>query len=324
MNRDNIKKGLSKLNEENISGKATTDKVQNTSKKSNDAYYKDVEKKMKEYDKEITSEDEDAIEPKKTNAEGDEKDYHDEMEIRNGQEMLNYDNDPGEVFTDRALKAIEGDSTMGNKTYTGEENGNTEPVWGASDAEFGKKLVDTIKKSKKKRDDATGTFNQFGDDIEMAPGKPKVSKKKTAIGEGMKRIKFKRPFGGVENALNLIPEAFRVDGKIFELTDGNEKYKVLWTEGAANVLDAEDKNMLSEDYKKMKHLMGFKVGADAGTLDGLGRVQENKTLAAGFAEGNGFAPIEETEEDIEEDVNHFGMGGSDEDHLEDKEQDKNK
>ena len=67
------------------------------------------------------------------------------------QEMIQYDREPNEKFKDRAIKAIEGDSTMGNKTYTGKENGNTEPVWGASDSEFGKKLTKTISRHMNRR-----------------------------------------------------------------------------------------------------------------------------------------------------------------------------
>ena len=178
MNKDNIKNELNRvISEIAVSGEKATKKAQRVSKKENDAYYKDVENKMSEYDKDLRNEDDDAIDPVKTNIEGDDKEYHDDMEIRNGQEMLNYDNDPGEKFTDRAIKSLEGDSTMGNKTYTGEENGNTESVWGASNDNFGKELGDKIRRAKKKRDDGTPARHQFGDDIETAEGDPQVKSK---------------------------------------------------------------------------------------------------------------------------------------------------
>ena len=44
----------------------------------------------------------------------------------------------------------------------------------------------------------------------------------------MKRLTFKKPFNGVNNALNLIPESYRVDNKVFEMTDGEESYRVRW------------------------------------------------------------------------------------------------
>lgn len=289
MDKNIIREELSKLTEINISGEKVTKRVQSVAKKQNKAYYKDVKKKMGDYDKALKSEDDDKIDPVKTNIEDKTKEYHDEMEIRNGQEMLNYDNTPSEQFTDRAIKGIEGDSTTGNKTYTGKENGNTESVWGASNDDFGKDLAKTIRSAKKKRDDGTPARHQFGDDIETAEGDPQVKTKKTAIGEGMKRIRFKTPFDGVGNALKLIPEAFKVDGKKFELTDGNETYKVTWkgtvTEGKANVSGASDKNMISEDFAKIKHLMGYKPEDTLGTLSGEDRVNENLNVKTGMSQG---------------------------------------
>jgi len=309
MDKKIIKLELSKLvTEEAVSGENVTKKVQKISKKSNDAYYKDVKKKMKDYDKSLKNEDDDAIDPVKNKYEGSEQEYHDEMEIRNGQEMLNYDNEPGEKFMDRAIKSIEGDSTMGNKTYTGEENGNTESVWGASDDKFGEKLADTIRASKKKRDDGTTAMHRFGDDIEKADGDPEVKSKKNALGEGMKRITFKKPFDGVQNAIKLIPEAFKKDMKVFEMTDGNESYKMEWkgslTEGKVSIINASDKNMISEDYAKIKHLMGYKSETTLGTPTANDRVNEN-AIVAGFAEGNGFGTFAEedlNEEDLDEEA----------------------
>ena len=34
--------------------------------------------------------------------------FHDEVETLNGQEMIQYDNEPSDAFKDRAKKAIEG------------------------------------------------------------------------------------------------------------------------------------------------------------------------------------------------------------------------
>lgn len=286
MDKTIIKKQLDKLvAEASVSGAKVTKRAQKASKEENDAYYKDVESKMKEYGKNLEQEDENAIEPKKTNVEGDTKEYHEDMEIMNGQEMIQYDIDPSENFKDRAKKAIEGDSTMGNKTYTGDENGNTEPVWGASDAEFGKKLVARANASKEKRNDQTGTFNQFGDDIEMSPKAPRIKKRKIAT-EGMKRLRFKKEFDGVGNALKLIPETFKVADKVFEMTDGKESYKIKWEgtldEGKAVVLEGSSKGFMNEAFMKIKHLMNYNAEDTLGTPTSNERVKANKTLAEGL------------------------------------------
>ena len=99
----------------------------------------------------------------------------------------------------------------------------------------------------------------------------------------MKRLKFKKPFNGIETALIVIPESYRVDNKVFEMTDGNENYKIRWegslTEGKAVVLTAYDKTLVKEDMAKIKHLMGFKSEDTLGNLKGAQRIEENKVFA---------------------------------------------
>tara|TARA_R110000851_G_scaffold251971_4_gene404485 strand:+ start:10600 stop:11748 length:1149 start_codon:yes stop_codon:yes gene_type:complete len=308
MDKRIIKRELDKLvAEASVSGEQVTKKAQKVSKKQNKAYYKDVEGKMKDYDKNLKQEDENQIDPKKTNAEGKEKEYHEDMEIMNGLEMNQYDNEPTTAFKDRAKKAIEGDATMGNDS----EWANVIPSdqQGFTGPDFGKDLVKKANASKKKRNDSTGTFNQFGDDIEMVDGASKISKKKLAT-ETMKRIKFKSPLNGVGNTLKLIPEAFRVDNKEFEMTDGNETYRMKWkgtlTEGKATVLSANSKDLVNEDFAKIKHLMGYKSENTLGTLTINERVNENKRLlenatGVGFGtQGNGFTSEGDLMGDAEE------------------------
>lgn len=93
-----------------------------------------------------------------------------------------------------------------------------------------------------------------------------------------KRLKFKKPFNGMDNALKLIPESYKVDGKEFQITDGTETYDVRWDINEATVLRAENKNLINEDLKKMKHLMGFKSQDTLGNLKGAERINENKSF----------------------------------------------
>ena len=224
-----IKKALKTISEEKTPGIDNTKTVTKKSGKHNDDYYKEVESKMKDYEKE-TIEDDDAT--VKYNATDKQKEYHDQMEIRNGQEMIRYDQEPNEIYKERAAMSLKGDSKMGNKVNTGkwnpetgEGNGNTEAVWGASDDKFGEKLINTAKASQKKRDDATSTIKQFGDDIEIeAEGKKnRGSKRKTAF-EGVeinkKIIKEGLSEKGLDRVRNLVREkGFR--GTAIKLVDVN-------------------------------------------------------------------------------------------------------
>jgi len=100
------------------------------------------------------------------------------------------------------------------------------------------------------------------------------------IKESMKRLKFKKEFNGVGNALKLIPESYKVDAKEFEMTDGNETYRIRWegtlSEGAAVIITANDKKMVNEDIQRMKALFGYKSQDTLGLVKGNARIDENK------------------------------------------------
>jgi hypothetical protein len=93
----------------------------------------------------------------------------------------------------------------------------------------------------------------------------------------MKRLKFKNPLKGLDNAKKLIPESYKVDGKEFEMTDGNETYRLKWESSIneATVLTSNNKSQINEDMAKIKHLMGFKSQETLGTVKGAARLNEN-------------------------------------------------
>ncbi len=380
MDKNNIRKQLvEKFVNEATPGIDVTRAVLSKSKAFNDEGIKDIEKKLKDAEKgqkKSASTTKDMPQNKFNYNSDSEKEYHQEMEIMNGNEMLEYDRDPDKMYKERAVKAIEGDSTMGNNpewaNVVPEQQGFTGPT-------FGKKLVQAIKNSTKKRLKATDSVISFGDDIETVPknyapmakfsalnendeiedrnieyGRPygtedeyefynskeaknnvieykgyeiylndysnhpkskyafhntndtdepmghggsiedcmeqidyliderlneNKTNKKPQIKEGMKRLKFKQEFKGVGNALKLIPESYKVDNKVFEMTDGVESYRMRWegtlNEGKAVVLMASDKKMVNEDIQKMKHLMGYKSQDTLGTVKGKARIDEN-------------------------------------------------
>lgn len=264
-----IKKDNSKINKSGVSSEA---------KDSLD--YNDSLKQDKETSK---------MAPNKFNyGSAEEEAYHGEMEIMNGQEMVQYDNEPDEMFKKRAKEAIEGSSKMGNNP----EWANVVPKQqGFEGPEFGKNLVKRIKASVDKRNNQTPTTKMYGDDWETTKSlgaKPRAiqennNNNKPQIKESMKRLRFKNEFKGLGNALKLIPEAYKVDNKVFEMTDGNESYKIRWegnlSEGKAIILTASDKNLVNEDINKMKHLFGYKSQDTLGLLKGNARLDENKVFA---------------------------------------------
>jgi len=288
MDKNNIKSLLSKtfVSEAKVPGLEVTNKAKAESGKENKKAIKDMEDELSDYDKESKDMAKDSINPVKFNyTSGSEEEYHREMEIMNGQEMIQYDRTPSDKFKERAEEAIAGSSRMGNNP----EWANVVVPGQGGDPTFGKKLVKAIKASEKKRNDATPTSKMFGDDWEIVQDHSNktyafenTENNKEIIKEKMKRLTFKKPFNGVNNALNLIPESYKVDNKVFEMTDGNESYKVRWegslNEGKAIVLVASDKTLVNEDLQKMKHLMGYKSEETLGNLKGSERLNEDKSF----------------------------------------------
>ncbi len=178
MDKNKIKEHLIKtfiLKEETTPGISVTKSVQDKSKAINKKAIKDVEKDIATYDKASKKEAEGTKQMSQNkfnyNDEANEKEYHDEMEILNGQEMIRYDR-MNKAFQEKAKEGIEGSTRMGNKG--GKDVGNAEESWGASSDNFGKDLVKRIKASTKKRADAEDKFTGIGDDIEIDPSKAKT------------------------------------------------------------------------------------------------------------------------------------------------------
>jgi co-chaperonin GroES (HSP10) len=161
MDKNIIKKYLSetflseaKKNETKTSpGIKLAGKMANDNKKINKAGVDAVGKDMTDLEKSSKKTDANGktMATNKFNYEGkEEKDYHDQMEIMNGQEMIQYDRNPGKQFKDRAEEAIAGSTRMGNNP----EWANVVAPGQGGDPTFGKKLVKAIKASEKKRSES--------------------------------------------------------------------------------------------------------------------------------------------------------------------------
>ena len=167
MDKKIIKDHLTKrfLSEEVTPGINMANKIKKDNAKVNKDGVKAVAKDSTDYNKSLKQDkDTSKMAPNKYSYDDKfEKTYHDEMEIMNGQEMLQYDSKPDSRFTERAIEAIEGSSKMGNNP---EWANVVEKQQGFEGPEFGKNLVKRIKSSTKKRSDDTPTLNLRGRDIQ--------------------------------------------------------------------------------------------------------------------------------------------------------------
>lgn len=309
MDKKNIKDLLKKTfvsEADTPPGLAIAKQMRNKSGKVNKDGLKDVNKKVADFEKGVKKDANNAEMPqnKFNYADDFQKDYHDQMEILNGMEMVKYDSIPEEQFVNRALEGIEGSSEMGNNP----DWANVVPKQqGFSGPEFGKELVRRIKNSVKLRGEETPAVDLRGKDIQELPTKMRgdngskptaytkgvipgknlkesteinQNNKPKQIKESMKRLTFKNEFKGLGNALKLIPEGYKVDTKEFEMTDGNETYRFRWegnlSEGKAVVLMASDKNLVTEDITRMRQLFDYKSQDTLGLVKGNARIDENR------------------------------------------------
>lgn len=263
-------------------GLKKTEDIQKANKSINAASLKDVAKDIKANDKALTAnKTTNAKEVKKRELDKGEKETHDNVELFQDTLLaLDYDSPVDAVFKDRFEKSLAGHPTMGNSSEYA--NVVQDKVWGG-DPNFGQSLVDKTKAMAKVQQNVVGGGNAMlpygvhNGNLAMNENNNKDKKDK------MKRLVFKNPFNGLNNALDLIPESYRVDDKEFEMTDGNESYKVRWegtlTEGRAIVLMGSDKELVNEDIAKIKHLMGYSSEKTLGNLKGNQRLDENKRFA---------------------------------------------
>lgn len=199
MNKKNIKDLLNKtfIAEADSPGLAVTQTMHKKSGKVNKDSLKDVNKKVADFEKTVKKDSESAEMPQnKFNYSDDfQKDYHDQMEILNGMEMVKYDAIPEEQYVKRALEGIEGSSQMGNNP----EWANVVPKQqGFSGPEFGKELVKRIKNSVKLRGEETPAVDLRGKDIQEVPTEMRGDNgsKPTAYTKGVipnKKLKESRP-----------------------------------------------------------------------------------------------------------------------------------
>lgn len=332
MDKNIIKKHLTErfLSEETTPGIDMAKKMKKEETKINSDGVKAIDKDMATYDKDLKKKDKNEVPANKFNYNDDfEKTYHDEMEIMNGQEMIQYDRLPNKDFKEKAKEGIEGSSRMGNEG--GKGIGNAEAIEGASSDDFGKNLVKKIKDSEKKRSEQTPTLNLRGRDIQAdikdTGHKPyafedlkenkTITPNKTK--ESMKRLKFKKEFEGsnttqkIGHALTLIPEGYKTDNKEFEMTDGNVTCRVRWegtlTEGKAVILSAKNTTLINEDISRMKALFNYKSESTLGLVKGNARLDENAAFADVYAKTKKLLGEEEDIESVTPAVDDLDNAG---------------
>lgn len=213
-----------------------------SNKKENEKEYKNTEEKLKPYKEDLKKEEvKENIKP--DNRTELQKKYI-EQESRLDNLDLNYDTEPSDEFKKRTKESVAGKEN---------EEGN----------EVNKEIWDKSTEKNQTREDINqeaGAMRTFGNVAFKVDGKP--ASKKTVTAESKKRLVSKKPFENEQKALKLIPEAFKVNGYNFELTDGNITYDIIWEstfgKGYPNILSVSNKEEKSKLLESMQSLINYK------------------------------------------------------------------
>lgn len=226
---DKIKRSI--LGEDTTPGITNTKKVQKTDKQFNDEYYKESNKKFKDY----LGLKKDTFDTPKVNTD-------DELELTyhgSGMEGLTYDNEGSEV----------------EKKFVKRNDDLNKP---SKDYYLKKDEVNDVYKKKKKEGESYRKQKKI---FQNTPPVRAIEAEKIKSEGTIKRLTYKNQFINESEALNLIPEQFKKNDMVFEMTDGNKLLKVRWEgsaqRGKAIVLLSKDENKINEELNRMHRLFEY-------------------------------------------------------------------
>lgn len=218
------------LGEDSTPGITVTKKVQKSEKDFSDEYYKETDKKFKNY---LGIKKDDFKDPKVNADEEQEKSYG-----GSGMEGLTYDNEGTEVA--KQFEKRNDDLNKPSKDYylTKDE------------------VNDVYSKLKGKAKNYNSDKKKFQNTKPVRAVEANVQSEST-----IKRLTYKTEFTNDTTALKLIPENFKKDNLVFEMTDGNKLLKVRWEGGKeygkAVVLLSKDKKKINEELDRMHKLFEY-------------------------------------------------------------------
>jgi hypothetical protein len=204
------------------------------SKEENDSYYKELEKKFKDY---LKLDVKDNPSPKVNMTDEERKMYY-----GTGMEGLKYD-DEGTPKHEKFVKRNEELNKPSKNYYL-----NNDQVEDSYD-----KIMKDGKAYKKHKYEKPDEYQKT----------PKVRiTKESEDKKTMKQLSYKKPFVSYEKTVTLIPENYKTDGNKFRMTDGNEFYTIRWEgdskSGSPTLLTYKNESLVKEDVSKMKHLYDYK------------------------------------------------------------------
>lgn len=265
MSKEIIKQTLTAIWESETPGIDVTADIHKQNGKINKKGVSDMAKDLSKEARGVVETDVEAVKKWNYNSKK-EKEYHEQMEILNGQEMIQYDREPNKEFLDRAKEGITGSSRMGNPHNIGNGDQKTNDM-------FSKELEKRIKDSIKKRNAADRAYLALGDDIELLPKDEKGKGRNYAISEA-KSILAK----GYTHFLVGKNPANTQEGKIYDGWDykglDNDEIKE-WVK--IDVKDNFPSNKAS-DFKLMTRKGLISLGIDPSNTNNWYKIEQNQNI----------------------------------------------
>lgn len=163
-----------------------------------------------------------------------------------GMQDIEYDSEPTEEWKKKVKKEISGEGYADNAaTDTSKVNDQ---------------IMGDAKKRKDMRDELKIPTFQSGSHVEFFPKNVKADTKNLAFENTIKKYKFNQEFLDESRMLRKIPKIAKEHNNIFEMSDGIDKFKVLWEGcdkgGHGIVLEHKNQNTIERNkqfYNKMFH-----------------------------------------------------------------------
>lgn len=166
---------------------------------------------------------------------------------QNGMEDITYDNISDAKQKQNALD-IKNDAAMGDPN--------------AQDTGVNQQMIDDAKKRQKSKE--SSKFRKakvYGSDVVHIDGAESPHTKKLAFENTMKRLKFKKTFKDSKDMLSRIPKKFKANDIVFEMYDGEDKFKIRWegnkASGVGVILEHRNDKKEKQLFEHMNHLANF-------------------------------------------------------------------
>lgn len=248
---ETVEELLGDTTQEDVPNKSSLKKVTKDNGEESKKYYKEVAKKMEDYQKPESNEKQskigEAIEPKKFNPKKEDIPMGEKAPTGTGMEGLRYDNEDTEVYDEFEER--------NDELNSGDEEGTTYGDMKKAGEKY---------KNYKYGDKYKEVENEYQETPRVRTTTKESVKYSDVVTENI--FKTKNTIVSEEQVIKStkkLPNRIKVDETVFSITDGENFYRLVWEgdekDGKAIITHNKNTKIVSEGIQKMKHLWDFKA-----------------------------------------------------------------